>query len=168
MLNISTVSFVYDNIEDRIRMICNVSNDERQDLWLTRNMVINWFMITEQLLTSDSKWGSDINQEAMADILKMEHEDNLERTTEQVTQVDDVTLNITPQLIRKIDISTTSENYILEFFTQEPVAKVNFNQEMMHRLMNLLAACVEKTNWGVENNLFSTFKSLHTENRTLQ
>jgi len=168
MLNISTVSFVYDSTEDRIRMICDVASDKRIDLWLTRNMVINWFMITEQLLTKGSKWTGDVNKNAIADIMKMEHEDNLERTTEQVTQVDGVSLNITPQLIQKIDISTTTESYVLEFSSHEPVAKVNFNEEMMHRLMNMLAASIEKTNWGINQGLFSTMDVKPSENRTLQ
>jgi len=168
MLNISTVSFVYDNIEDRIRMICDVSSEQRIDLWLTRNMVMNWLMITEQLLTKGSKWAGDIHQDAVADVMKMEHEDNLEKTSEQVSQVDGVSLNITPQLIRKIDISTTIESYILEFSTQEPVANINFNDEMMHRLMNLLAACINKTNWSVQSSLFSNGENQQHENRTLQ
>lgn len=168
MLTISTVSFVYDSTEDRIRMICDVSSEQRIDLWLTRNMVINWFLITEKLLTDGNELMHDIDNNVVADIMRMEHEDHLERTTEQVTQVDGVSLSVTPQLIRKIDISTTLENFILEFSTDEPVANVSFNAEMLHRLMNLLAASVEKTNWGLDKSIFSSPNMEFPEHRTLQ
>jgi hypothetical protein len=157
MINIGSFTFQYDQSEDRIRLIGNMSNGQlRIDFWLTRRLCLRILGAADQLVRQTSKQVSRSpveHQEAMA---QFEHEQ-----AREALQVHEAPLQTRSQaaVLHRLDASFRDGRYQLSFFTgdgDQAVAVSVLNYAELHQVLHLLHRGCQSLDWGAPAQLFDT------------
>ena len=157
MLNIAAFTFNYDQIEDRILLVGNLSNNQpRIDFWLTRKLVLRLLDAAQQLVEVTSNTISDAPAQHKADLAQFHHDNaqqvlNVEREDQRVAPSE-------PQLLSRLDFSHTQGKYRLLFFSggEQPLAISILSYDELHQIFHLLHRGAQALDWGAKEHLFSS------------
>jgi hypothetical protein len=162
MINIASVSFYFDQVEDRIRLIGNLDNpDPRADFWLTRRLVIRLLDLAMELIQKTSTKVSQAPTEHKGAMAQFEH-DSAQPKPEQVIAKQEDHSAYKAEILRRMDISYKDGRYRLTFFTHEtddPVAVSTLSYQELHQTLHWLHRGSQFLEWGVSPSLFAEHDS---------
>lgn len=157
MVNIAVISFCYDAVEDRIRLIGNMSNGQpRVDFWLTRNLVLRLLAASAEFIKSTSDKIDQVPLEHRSALAQFEH-DEAQQVSEIQHEKNVDHAGYACVLLRRMDISVKNKRYRLAFFvdnTQEPIAVSVLTETEMHRVLHLIHSGTKHLDWGGTEYLF--------------
>lgn len=157
MINLASLSFYFDVIEDRIRLIGNLDNGhQRVDFWLTRRLVLKLLDASPKLVQQTSEKISKTPLEHQSAMAQFEHDKA--KQSQSVRQESNLEhKNFTASLLRRLDISFQKRQYRLSFYvgSQDEVFgfSVLTHQEMHQILYWMHKGCLQ-LDWGVSASLF--------------
>ncbi|MFC6671025.1 hypothetical protein [Marinobacterium aestuariivivens] len=157
MLNIASFTFQYDQHEDRIRLIGNLSNGQpRIDFWLTRRLCLRILGAADQLVQQTSERVSHSPREHRGAMAQFEHEQ-----ARQAMQVEEAPLKTRDRamLLHRLDASFRDGRYQLTFFAgdrEEAAATSILNYAELHQVLHLIHRGCEVLEWGAPPKLFSS------------
>ncbi len=157
MINIAAISFCYDAVEDRVRLIGNMDNGQpRIDFWLTRSLVLRLLKASSKFIKSSSDRLDQVPIEHRSAMAQFEHD--RAQLTEDIQQVANVdhTQHLSV-LLKRLDISIKEHRYQLSFFTEgseSPVAVSVLTEAEMHRVLSLIHAGSKHLDWGFGDFIF--------------
>ena len=158
MINIASVSFYFDQVEDRIRLIGNLDNSEpRADFWLTRRLVIRLLDLAMELIQKTSSNVSQAPTEHKGAMAQFEH-DQAQKAPEAVIAKQEDHSEYHADILRRMDISFKDGRYRLSFFTHETddaVAVSTLSYEELHQTLHWLHRGSQYLEWGVAPSLFA-------------
>ncbi len=157
MINLASLSFHFDVVEDRIRLIGNLDNgQQRVDFWLTRRLVLRLLDASPKLLLQTSEKVSRTPFEHQSAMAQFEHDEaqqaQLVRQDASLTHKDFEAL-----LLRRLDISFQKEQYRLSFFVSDDAecfAISVLSRQEMHQILHWMHKGCLQLKWGVSNSLF--------------
>ncbi|SIT11910.1 hypothetical protein [Neptunomonas antarctica] len=157
MINIVSLSFHFDPVEDRIRLIGNLDNgQERVDFWLTRRLVLKLLEAAPRLVQQTSETVSQVPLEHQAAMAQFEH-DKAQQTQTVRQDVRLIHTDYHATILRRLDISFLQGNYRLGFFVGDQDEMFGFSmlthQEMHQILFWMHNGCLQ-LDWGVAASLF--------------
>ncbi len=157
MVNIAVISFCYDTVEDRIRLIGNMSNGQpRVDFWLTRNLVLRLLTASADFIKSTSDKIDQVPLEHRSALTQFEHDEAQQISDIQHEKSVDHS-GFACVLLKRMDISVKDKRYRLAFFVdkaQDPVAVSVLTETEMHRVLHLIHAGAKHLDWGGAEYLF--------------
>lgn len=157
MTNIGSFTFQYDQSEDRIRLIGNMSNgQQRVDFWLTRRLCLRILGAAEQLISHTSKQVSRSPLEHREAIAQFEHEQ-----AREALQVHEAPLQTKAQavVLHRLDASFRDGRYKLSFFAgdnEHALASSVLTYAELHQVLHLIHRGCQSLDWGVPAQLFDT------------
>lgn len=157
MINIGSFTFQYDQGEDRIRLIGNMSNGQlRIDFWLTRRLCLRILGAADQLVQQTSKQVSRSPVEHREAMAQFEHEQ-----AREALQVHEAPLRTRSQaaVLHRLDASFRDGRYQLSFFTadgDQAAAVSVLNYAELHQVLHLLHRGCQSLDWGAPAQLFDT------------
>jgi len=159
MISIASLSFNFDPIEDRIRLIGNMSNgQQRVDFWMTRRLVTRLLKASSGLIKQTSTQVNQVPVEHRPAMAQFEHDQA--QQTQTVQQEANLTHDDYPaDLLKRLDISFQEERYSLSFFVggeETPYAQSILSYDEMHQILFWLHKGSLKLEWGVPEILFDT------------
>lgn len=156
MINLASLSFHFDPLEDRIRLIGNLANGQpRLDFWLTRRLVLRLLEASTDLIRQTSSNVSQTPASHQPAMAQFEHDQAQQQASiqrEQAGQHDEPA-----HLLQRLDISYRQERYQLSFFEtgeSQPVAFSYLNYQEMHQVLHWLHKGCRELEWGVAASLF--------------
>ncbi len=155
MLNIGSFTFQYDQREDRIRLIGNLSNgQQRIDFWLTRRLCLRILGAADQLIRQTSQQVSRSPVEHREAMARFEHEQ-----ARQALQVQEAPLDTqsAAAVLHRLDASFRDGRYKLSFFSGEGekvVAVSVLNYAELHQVLHLIHRGCQTLDWGGPAHLF--------------
>lgn len=156
MIHLSSLSFHFDSIEDRIRMIGNLSNDQqRVDFWMTRRLVLRILDASPQLIQKTSVAVSQAPAEHQAAMAQFEHDKAKQEPVEREKDQDHSTHDAI--LLRRMDISYREDRFHLVFFIddgKEPYASSVLTHQEIHQILYWMHKGALGLEWGVDPILF--------------
>ncbi len=156
MLNIGSFTFQYDQHEDRIRLIGNLSNGQpRIDFWLTRRLCLRILDVADQLVRQTSERVSKSPSEHREAMAQFEHEQ-----ARDAMQVTEAPLETRQQaiLLHRLDASFRDGRYLLTFYGGDgdrAVASSILNYAELHQVLHLIHQGCQALEWGAPPRLFS-------------
>ena len=165
MINLASLSFHFDAIEDRIRLIGNLDNgQQRIDFWLTRRLVLRLLDASPKLLQKTSEQVSRTPFEHQSAMVQFEHDEaqqtQLIRQDENLSHKDMEAL-----LLKRLDISFQKEQYRLSFFVADDSPLFAFSilsRQEMHQILHWIHKGCLQLEWGVSNSLFTPNEQIPT------
>jgi hypothetical protein len=158
MINIASVSFYFDQVEDRIRLIGNLDNsDPRADFWLTRRLVIRLLDMSMELIQKTSSKVNQAPTEHKGAMAQFEH-DSAQQKPESVIAKQEDHSAYHADILRRMDISYKDGRYRLSFFThekEEAVAVSTLNYQELHQTLHWLHKGSQFLEWGASPSLFA-------------
>ena len=157
MINLASLSFYFDVIEDRIRLIGNLDNgQQRVDLWLTRRLVMRLLDASPTLLQQTSENIGRVPLEHQNAMAQFEH-DQAKQTQSVRHESHFEHKDFNASILRRLDISFQKGQYRLSFYVggQNEVfgSSVLSHQEMHHILHWMHKGCLH-LDWGGTASLF--------------
>nr|WP_067291583.1 hypothetical protein [Marinobacterium profundum] len=157
MTNIGSFTFQFDQSEDRIRLIGNMSNGQpRVDFWLTRRLCLRILGASDQLVRQTSKQVSRSAPEHREAVAQFEHEQAREALKVQEAPLQTCA---PAAVLHRLDASFRGGRYQLSFFTgesEEAVAVSVLNYAELHQVLHLLHRGSQALDWGAPEQLFDT------------
>lgn len=159
MINIASLSFNFDQTEDRIRLIGNLSNGQvRVDYWLTRRLVLRLLHAAPDMMEKASAHLSQVPAQHRSAMVQFEH-DKVQHSSASV-QREETTLasEVGAVILRRIDISVREGRFQLGLFAEEtdtPQAVCVLSHEEMHQILFWLHKGAVELEWGVPDQLFA-------------
>lgn len=158
MINLASLSFHFDAIEDRIRLIGNLDNgQQRVDFWLTRRLVLRLLEASPKLLQKTSEQVSRTPFEHQSAMVQFEHDEaQLAQLVRQDTSLSHKEFEAT--LLRRLDISFQKEQYRLSFFVADDAPLFAFSvlsRQEMHQILHWMHKGCLQLDWGVSSSLFA-------------
>ncbi len=137
IIEAKTFTPVYDEVEDRIRLIINLDDIDRADLMITRALIIKLIPMLEEFY---EKHYSDIE----ADEVTI-NSDSSKEDSESSTVV-----KIDGELLMTINLSYNRDNQLtnIELISSKNRVVANFNQELFNTFIKLLKNSIPKFSWG--------------------
>ena len=157
MINLASLSFHFDAIEDRIRLIGNLDNgQQRVDFWLTRRLTLRLLEASPKLLQQTSEKISLTPFEHQSAMIQFEHD---EAQQSQVVRQDSSLSHdgFETILLRRLDISFQKEQYRLSFFVADDAPLFAFSvlsRQEMHQILHWMHKGSMQLEWGVSDSLF--------------
>lgn len=157
MLNIAAFTFNYDQLEDRILLVGNLSNgQQRIDFWLTRKLVLRLLDAVQGLLEKTVTEIADAPVQQKMHMAQFHHED-----AQQALQVQRESTQVMAEsavLLSRLDISHHEGQYKLLFFSggDEPIAASVLSYQELHQIFHLLHRGAVGLDWGVAAELFQS------------
>lgn len=164
MINMASLSFHFDALEDRIRLIGNLTNgQQRMDFWLTRKLVLKVLESSPELMKKTSDVVGKVPVQHQAAMAQFEHE---KAQPHKVQRDEEVSHAGEPAfLMTRLDISFKEERYQLVFFINSEVEAVAFSlltPNEMHQVLHWLHRGAQQLTWGVGDQLFFEFSAQQT------
>lgn len=158
MINLTSLSFHFDAVEDRIRLIGNLDNgQQRVDFWLTRRLVLRLLDASPKLLQQTSETVSRIPFEHHSAMAQFEHDEA--QQAQPVRQDASLThKNFQALLLRRLDISFQKEQYRLSFFVADDAPLFAFSvlsRQEIHQILHWMHKGSLHLEWGVSSSLFA-------------
>jgi len=157
MTNIGSFTFQYDQGEDRIRLIGNLSNGQpRIDFWLTRRLCLRILAAADQLIRKTSAQVSRSPLEHRDAMAQFEHD-----KARQALQVQEAPLETQAEaaVLHRLDASFRGGRYQLSFFTEDSEAAVAvsiLNYAELHQVLHLIHRGSQSLEWGGPAQLFGS------------
>ncbi len=159
MINLASLSFHFDPVEDRIRLIGNLSNShQRIDFWLTRRLVLRLLDASDQLIKKTSEKVSQMPAEHQSAMAQFEHDEAQQQQSvlkeESLDHTDE-----TVQLLQRLDISFRDGRYQLGFFENGQAEATGFSilsYAEMHQILHWLHKGCQQLEWGAPSVLFDS------------
>jgi len=165
MLNIAAFTFNYDQLEDRILLVGNLSNgQQRIDFWLTRKLVLRLLDAAQGLFEKTVSEIADAPAPQKMHMAQFHHEGAQQAL--QVQRENAEVVPAAPVLLSRLDISHHEGQYKLLFFSggDEPIAVSVLSYQELHQIFHLLHRGAVGLDWGVATELFQS----STQPQTLQ
>ena len=124
---------IYDEREDRIRLIFNINFPTRYDMWITRNFLIKLiYSLNEKLMQTLEK--KSISNKTSSD-----------KTNAQIYPPTNKEIN----LLVKLQITPlNNDNYLITFSDNNITIESQLTQEELSQLLKTLIN-ITKNNWGI-------------------
>ena len=138
IIEAKTFTPIYDEVEDRIRLIINLDNVGRIDLMITRALIIKLIPMLEEFY---EKHYSDIE----ADEVTINSDSSKEESkSSTVAKIDG-------ELLMTINLSYNRDNQLtsIELISSKNRVVANFNQELFNSFIKLLKNSIPKFSWGL-------------------
>jgi hypothetical protein len=157
MVNIASVSFFFDQVEDRIRLIGNLDNQgPRVDFWLTRRLVMRLLEMSLELVQKTSQQVNQVPVEHQGAMAQFEHDQA--QQAPNIQSADSQNHDEHPaSILRRLDISYQDGRYRLSFFshgTDEMQAVSILSYQELHQTLHWLHRGSLKLDWGASASLF--------------
>ena len=138
IIEAKTFTPIYDEVEDRIRLIINLDNVSRIDLMITRALIIKLIPMLEEFY---EKHYSDIETDEVTI-----NSDSSKEKSESSTVV-----KIDGELLITINLSYNRDNQLtsIELTSSKNRVVANFNQELFNSFVKLLKNSIPKFSWGL-------------------
>ncbi len=163
MISIGSFTFQYDQSEDRIRLIGNMSNGQpRVDFWLTRRLCLRILGASDQLIQQTSRQVGRSPVEHREAMAQFEHEQ-----AREAMQVHEAPLQTREQaaVLHRLDASFRDGRYQLSFFTGDggqAAATSVLSYAELHQVLHLLHRGCQSLDWGAPAQLFDAQPSSQT------
>ena len=133
-----TFTPIYDEVEDRIRLIINLDDINRADLMITRSLIIKIIPMLEEFY---EKHYSGIEADEV-----MINSDSSKAESESSTVV-----KIDGELLLTINLSYNRDNQLtyIELKSSKSSVVATFNQELFNSFIKLLKNSIPKFSWGL-------------------
>ncbi|BBB31266.1 hypothetical protein [Neptunomonas japonica] len=157
MINLASLSFYFDVIEDRIRLIGNLDNgQQRVDFWLTRRLVLKLLEASPTLVKQTSEKISKTPLEHQSAMAQFEHDSA--KQSQSVRQEANLEHNdFKASLLRRLDISFQKGQYRLSFYVGNQDEVFGFSvltHQEMHQILHWMHKGCLQLDWGVSVSLF--------------
>ena len=157
MTNLASLSFHFDAVEDRIRLIGNLDNgQQRTDFWLTRRLVLRLLDASPKLLQQTSEKVSRTPFEHQSAMAQFEH-DVAQQTRPVRQDTNLIHKDFQAHLLKRLDISFQKEQYRLSFFVADDAQLFAFSvltRQEMHQILHWMHKGCLQLEWGVSSSLF--------------
>jgi len=135
----NTFTPLYDEIEDRIRLIINYKDlNNRVDLMLTRAFIVRLIPHLEDYLVQNFD-------------LYIDHQEEIE--TNYITQTEQIHVDsvVREELLKQVDLTLikNTNNILIIFYTNNVEVKALLNKEMLKAFLDNLKKSIPKYNWGI-------------------
>jgi hypothetical protein len=162
MVNIASVSFFFDQVEDRIRLIGNLENQgPRVDFWLTRRLVIRLLELSLELVQKTSQQVNKVPVQHQGAMAQFEHDQAQQAPTIQSAESQNHGEH-PASILRRLDISFQDGRYRLSFFVhgvEEMQAVSVLSYQELHQTLHWLHRGSLKLDWGSNASLFDGLES---------
>lgn len=151
----STITFHFDAVEDRIRLIGNMEGENRGDFWLTRHLTLRILEALSNLLSQSSERASSAPSAHRDQMVQFEHESALSGMDVKQDAYDDDAFG--GRLLLRIDITQGEGVYKLLLFTSKSEtadAVFTLAHQELHQVLALLHQGAKTLDWGVDSLLF--------------
>jgi len=149
----TTFTPMYDQVEDRIRVVVNYSDiNNRIDFMFTRNIIIDFIPQIDQYILNHYNTNNNKIIEIDTSFKNMRAEDIFEpKHIEQTDNTDLNLLHLKNELLVKIDISyqVNTQLSLLTLTSHENIANAQLNGEMLKQLVESIKNTIPKYRWGI-------------------
>lgn len=157
MINLASLSFYFDVIEDRIRLIGNLDNgQQRVDFWLTRRLVLRLLDASPKLVQQTSEKISKTPLEHQSAMAQFEHDKA--KQSQSVRQESNLEhKDFKASLLRRLDISFQKGQYRLSLYVGGQDEIFGFSvltHQEIHQILHWLHKGCLQLEWGVSSSLF--------------
>jgi len=123
---------IYDEREDRIRLIFNINYPTRYDMWITRNFLIKLIYSLDEYIIEE-KETSNINST------------NTSNSTENKIYLP---TNSQIKLLESFQITPINNNYLIRFSDTEQTIETTLTKEELSKLLKALVKIIQNV-WGI-------------------
>ena len=138
IIEAKTFTPIYDEVEDRIRLIINIDKKNRVDLMITRAFIIKLLPLFEEF------YEKHYNEFRLDSITIDSRNDNEENSNSIIVKID-------YELLMSVNLSFNKDNKqtILELITKNKKIVGIFNEELFNSFIKLLKGAIPKFSWGL-------------------
>lgn len=142
-ITVNTFTPLYDELEDRIRLIVNYQNIQtRIELMITRSFILDLIPTLDEFISKYYKYEEIIQKK-------------LNNKNIQKTDGTDLQLYQTKeQLLIKVDISltNTTKQTQLVFYSKDSKVNAVFDKNMLKQFINQIKTAIPNIKWGISYN----------------
>jgi len=138
-IKVKTFTPIYDEIEDRIRLIINIDQLNRVDLMITRAFIIKIIPLLEEFYEKHYKKFAE-------DKVKIENSSKKNDNTSNMTIV-----KIETELLMSINLTFNKKSKFtqIELIGQKRKVTAILNEDLMYSFIKLLKGAIPKFSWGL-------------------
>ena len=138
IIEAKTFTSIYDEVEDRIRLIINLDNINRVDLMITRAFIIKIIPLLEEFY---EKHYSDIETDEVT----------INSDSSKAESKSSTVVKIKGELLMTINLSYNRNNQLtnIELISSKNKIVANFNREHFNSFIKLLKNSIPKFSWGL-------------------
>jgi len=138
IIEAKTFTPVYDEVEDRIRLIINLDDIDRADLMITRALIIKLLPLLEEFYEKHYS-------EFRVDSVSIDSKNDSEESNSSVI------VKIEDELLMSVNLSFNKDNRqtILELISKSKKVVGVFNEELFNSFIKLLKESTPKFSWGL-------------------
>lgn len=163
VIKIETLTFDYDEMEDRILVSANLYNHlDEINFWLTRKLTLKLLDAGAGLIKKTSPVIAKTPAEHKAAMALFEHQ-NAEQSAAthsfpaNISKENSIELSADPSVLTRLDIGYKAKQYKFSFFIakQDDVIAISLiNCKEFHQILALIHKGALHLNWGVQSQLF--------------
>ncbi|MEA3383712.1 MAG: hypothetical protein U9Q20_03425 [Campylobacterota bacterium] len=149
----NTFTPMYDNIEDRLRVVINYDDlKNRVDLMITRGFILNLIPSIDDYIFQYYEIEVEIETE---DKQPIQNENNKSSKNKQtISKTDNTNLNLYKQddeLLLKVDLTYLKESKqtLIVFSSKETIVKSQLDSEMFQQIIKIIKSNIPYMKWGI-------------------
>jgi hypothetical protein len=146
----SSLTFHYEQTEDRILAVVNIEDADTMSYWLTRRMTLNLIDHATPYLDKMSPVISKTPSNMRAELSEMERQVALARTADAVTSTPTEVVAPaagTADLVMEVTIAKTGEEFALVLRGRNGHASVTWSRDHLQRIVAMLEELTAKAGW---------------------